>query len=89
MEVFNQAVSAISNDIDMHILMSISKFGQKDDQEFNLGALVHVISTCHIMQGLMCLRWTHPLICFGPDLDFRRLWEEEEMYSLCTPWLRW
>lgn len=40
LEVFNQAVSAISNDIDMHILMSLSKFGQKDDREFNLGALV-------------------------------------------------
>lgn len=40
LEVFNLAVSAISNDLDMHILMSLSKLGQKDDREFNLGALV-------------------------------------------------
>lgn len=40
LEVFNQAVSAINYDLDMHILMSLSKFSQKDDREFNLGALV-------------------------------------------------
>lgn len=54
LEVFNQALSFVNNDVDMHILMSLSKFGQKDDREFNLGALVDPDGVMNVSYHAAC-----------------------------------
>ncbi|XDV29071.1 hypothetical protein PO909_032246 [Leuciscus waleckii] len=41
LRLFHQSLLAVNEDIDMAIILNISKFGQKDDRSFDLSKLVH------------------------------------------------
>ncbi len=83
LELFKQANLSVNDDLDMAMIVTMTKFGQKDEQEFDLGCLINTEGVCNVSYHAACT------VCpldpsvnfFSPDVGCRRLCTRAQ-YSL-------
>lgn len=54
LRLFHESLLAVNEDIDMAIILTISKFGQKDDRPFDLSKLVHPNGIANVSYHVAC-----------------------------------
>lgn len=54
LRLFHKSLLAVNEDIDMAIILTISKFGQKDDRPFDLSKLVHPNGIVNVSYHVAC-----------------------------------
>ncbi|RXN12504.1 hypothetical protein ROHU_001361 [Labeo rohita] len=84
LKLFQESVETVNCDVDMCIVLSLTKFGQKDDRRFDLSTLVDkagVVSVSYHAADVKTQVW----ICFGQEVDCKRLWGHVECCILPIP----
>ncbi len=79
LELFKQAILSVNDDLDMAIIVNMTKFGQKDEREFDLGCLINTEGVCNVSYHAACT------VCpLDPSVDI--LWSRCGLQEVVGTW---